>query len=518
MVRPTSTEKIGVRRLAQCFNFRLAYSCAIIAISQINFGLDQGVFSNMNALDSFIKKFGGVQNSKTHIWSLPGSYLSLLNSLTYIGFAFGLVTGNILSGKLGRRKCFLIMCVWAEVGGIVLITSQNRWQMVVGRVIAYVYIGMELALVPVLQSELTPAPARGFIVGTYQSSLLLGQLIGALVIRGTSTLSGEKAFRIPLGLLFVIPTLLFCGIWYVPESPRWLLAKGREDEAMHSLRLLRQGKFTDEEIEAEFHEFRSTLNITVEKGRFLELFQGTNLKRTLIVVGVNFFLQLTGQNFASVYGTVFIKSTGVIEPFTMSAINTSVGIVAVLLCQFLTDYTGRVPLMLLGAVFQSCALFVMGGLGTASSPTLGMRIGIVAMLTLYIFSFSLGWAPLSHVVAAEIPTQHLRDKTYALGAVFNIAVQFAVSFSIPYLINAEYANLGGKVGFIFGTTAVFAALFTWFCIPECSSKSLEEIDELFLEGVGIREFGKSHTTAHVEVLNEGATEKGVISRVEQLGP
>lgn len=234
------------------------------------------------------------------------------------------------------------MCVWAEIGGIILITSQNRWQMVVGRIIAYIYIGMELALVPVLQSELTPAPVRGFIVGTYQSSLLLGQLIGALVIRGTSTLSGEKAFRIPLGLLFVIPTLLFCGIWYVPESPRWLLAKGREEEAMHSLRLLREGSFTDEEIEAEFREFRSTLDRTVEKGRFRELFQGSNLKRTLIVIGVNVFLQLTGQNFASVYGTVFIKSTGVIDPFSMSSINTSVAIVAVLLCQFMTDYTGRV--------------------------------------------------------------------------------------------------------------------------------------------------------------------------------
>lgn len=172
--------------------------------------------------------------------------------------------------------------------------------------------------------------------------------------------------------------------------------------------------------------------------------------------------------------------------------------------------------MLVGAIMQSAALFTMGGLGTASAPTLGMKTGIVAMLTVYLFSFSFGWAPLSHVVAAEIPTQQLRDKTYALGAIFNIVIQFAVSFSIPYLIGADYANLGGKVGFIFGTTAFFAALFSWFCIPECSGKSLEEIDELFLEGVAVRKFGKSHTVSHIEFLDKEAAEKGGVERTESV--
>lgn len=124
--------------------------------------------------------------------------------------------------------------------------------------------------------------------------------------------------------------------------------------------------------------------------------------------------------------------------------------------------------MIAGASIQTAALFTMGGLGTASNPSFSIKSGIVAMLTVFGAGFQLGWAPLSHVVAAEILTTRLRDQTYAVGSVFNIVIQFAISFSIPYLLNAPYANLGSKVGFIFGTTAFGAVLFSYFCIPSAA--------------------------------------------------
>lgn len=209
-------------------------------------------------------------------YQLETYYLSLLSSLTYIGFAFGLVTGNILSAKIGRKKCFMIMCFWAILGTIVCITSTtNKWQMVAGRILAYVYIGMELALVPVTQSELVPAAVRGATVGTYQSALLCGQLIASVICRGTGDINDDRSWRIPLGLLFIIPSIMLCAVWYIPESPRWLLQKDRPEEALANLRLLRQGKFTEEQILEEYKEFQSTLNVTVEKGKFAELFQGS---------------------------------------------------------------------------------------------------------------------------------------------------------------------------------------------------------------------------------------------------
>ncbi|RNJ57958.1 hypothetical protein D7B24_005442 [Verticillium nonalfalfae] len=257
--------------------------------------------------------------------------------------------------------------------------------MIVGRIVAYVYIGMELALVPVLQSELAPAEVRGFVVGTYQQGVMSQQASGT------------------------------------------------------------------------------------------------------------FLKALTGQNCGSIYGTTFIQSLGTVNPFAMSRVSTATGFFMVLVTQLISDKTGRVPLLVSGAVIQTGALLTMGGLGTIPDPSDSIKSGIVSVSILFGAGFCLVWAPLSHVVAAEIPTTALRDLTYAFGSVFNITIQFAVSFSIPYLLSPAYAGLGSKVGFIFGSTSFFAILFAWFCIPECGGKTLEEIDELFLRGVPVRKFRTAGT-------------------------
>ena len=110
---------------------------------------------------------------------------------------------------------------------------------------------------------------------------------------------------------------------------------------MASLRKLRVGRYSDAEIQDEYQTLVKTLAITVEKGTFIEMFQGTNRIRTLICLGINFFLQATGQIFVSVYGAVFIKDIGAVNPFTMKSINSAVNIVFNLISMLLTDYTGR---------------------------------------------------------------------------------------------------------------------------------------------------------------------------------
>jgi MFS family permease len=161
-----------MKSLPSAFNRTLGFACALIAISQVNFGFDQAVFTNTQAMPNFTRKFGTFDVARNR-YAIEPSFLSLLNSLNYIGFAFGLIFGAFCSRKFGRRTSMFVMCGWAIAAAVILVTAQHREQVLAGRIIGYVYIGMELAIVPIFQSEIAPAHVRGFVVGTYQSGLLV---------------------------------------------------------------------------------------------------------------------------------------------------------------------------------------------------------------------------------------------------------------------------------------------------------------------------------------------------------
>lgn len=173
----------------------------------------------------------------------------------------------------------------------------------------------------------------------------------------------------------------------------------------------------------------------------------------------------------------------------------------------------------MGGFIQIASLFVMGGLGASSdSPPKPYKVGIISMLTVFGFGFASGWAPVSHILTAEVPSTRLRDMTYRTASAVNIIIQFVTTFATPYLLNAPYANLGAKVGFIYGGAAVLATVFAWFCVPECKGKTLEEIDRLFLDGVPVRKFKKAklsvHHVAEGDVENGGKSQGTKIELVE----
>ncbi|KAF7549704.1 hypothetical protein G7Z17_g6207 [Cylindrodendrum hubeiense] len=249
-------------RILKHFNATLALSFAVVAVSTFNYGFDNSGYATTQAMDAFQRQFGELDS--TGEYTLPPMWLSLFNSLNYIGFGAGVIIGSLVSARWGRR-----------------------W---------YIYIGMELAVVPVYQAEIMPAEIRGFAVGSYQFSLM---------------------------------------------SPRWLLTKDRSEEAHQSLKKLRAGTITDAEIDEQFAALQYALKQDVEEGAFTEIFQGVNLKRTAIVVVMNFFQQATGQAFASTYGTIFIRGIGTVNPFTMTIINSVVNLSMVFIGLYLNDRLGR---------------------------------------------------------------------------------------------------------------------------------------------------------------------------------
>ncbi|EFQ99026.1 hypothetical protein MGYG_02038 [Nannizzia gypsea CBS 118893] len=493
------------------FNRRLLLSCALIAFSQVNFGFDQVAFSTTQAMDAFERRFG-VQNQKTKKFALAPAYLSMLNALPYLGFLCGLFVGSSVSARWGRRMVMFTMSIHAMIMVPITVTSSSREQMLAARVLNYIYLGMELAVVPVFQAEIVPAQVRGAVVATYQLCIYVGGLIMSLICRATIRLDGNAQWQIPLALFGFVPLVVSLLIWFIPESPRWLLVKGRHEDSLKALRTLRDGRFTEDQIMAEYTGLRTRLGLesTQQKGSYADCFRGTDLRRTIIAIGVNVFLQATGQVFTARYSAVYIKSLGTVDPFTITIVNQLVNLLGVTISMLLVDHLGRRPLLYASSILQTIAWFAMAGLGTPRVLTQGMRSAIVALIAFFNISFCIGWAPLSHTIAAEVPSSRLRDMTFRTANAVNLIMQLVITLVIPYLIDDRYAGLGTKIGYLFAPLSILSLIFAYFYVPETTGKALEELDALFADRVPTRQFrtaavGNQAKDAEVEAATKKKT-------------
>lgn len=331
----------------------------------------------------------------------------------------GLYIGSLINARYGRRMAMFCMSLWAFMSATVLISSTTIQQVLAGRILNYAYIGMELSTCPLYQAEIVPAPVRGLAVGTYQTSLLMGGIIINSVCRGTSGLSSNAAWRIPQGLFYIVPSIIATSIWFIPESPRWLLLKDRPEEAIDSLRKLRgsrPGYDPHEELEI----IRASLIEEHNKGTYVDLFRGSNLKRTLIAIGINFFIQATGSPFTAAYGTLFVQSLNALNPFDFSIMSSCINTFSCLVAISITDKVGRRPLLMIGSCLQVVWLFTMGAVGTISSPSIAQKQVIVAATALSSASLCFSWDPLNYVVTTELPALRLRDKTQRVASFVNV--------------------------------------------------------------------------------------------------
>ncbi len=249
--------------------------------------------------------------------------------------------------------------------------------------------------------------------------MLLGGIVINSVCRGTSDLTTNAAWRIPIGLFYIVPTIVASCIWFIPESPRWLLLQDREEEALQALQTLR-GPDPILQREEDLEVLRLSLAEERNSGRYIDLFRGTNLRRTLVAMGMNFFIQATGSPFTAAYGTLFVQSIGSINPFNYSIMSSCINFFSCLVGILITDKIGRRPILMVGSVLQIVWLFTMGGVGTVASPTYAQKQLIVGATALSSASLCFSWDPLNYIVTTEAPASRLRDKTQRVASGVNV--------------------------------------------------------------------------------------------------
>ena len=193
-----------------------------------------------------------------------------------------------------------------------------------------------------------------------------GGVVAAAIAKRTSELSTNAAWRIPFSLFPIIPAIVSFLVWFIPEvnaiwyfrslfsnssdirtqSPRWLLLKGHRNEAIAALKRLRRCQVSNEEIRDEIDYLATACQPYQQQANFKDLFAPLNWKRTWVVIMVNVFQQITGQAFASQYGTLFVKSLNTLQPFSITMGTNAIDIVALFICLATSDFLGRrfVPL------------------------------------------------------------------------------------------------------------------------------------------------------------------------------
>lgn len=354
--------------------------------------------------------------------------------------------------------------------------------------------GMTIVVVPIYQAETAPRVLRGMFGSMIQAMIVFGQLVATLVTYGTQDIPDSKGWRIPVSIQFIMPIALLVCLRFIPESPRWLLMRRRRSEAFRSLQRFRP-KSNEEEVQYELLAIERAIQ-NEDQGSWAEVFDKKNGMRTMAAVLAMFGQQITGQAFPSQYGVIFYQAEGFgSQAFTLNVLSSAMALLAVLFVSFYVDSIGRRKILLVGGTFMGVWLYVLGAVGSIKPAdlTVGTRCLMVAAILLFVFFYNASWAPVSYVVVSEVASQRVREKTNLLACVVSVITTFGTSFTVPYLVGKDYANLGGKVGFIYGSFCFAMVVVTWFVIPELKGRTLEEVDQLFESGVPLRKFGSVAT-------------------------
>ncbi len=392
------------------------------------------------------------------------------------GCVIGASVAGYMSDKFGRKKILILTAVLFAISAIGAAVPTNLNQFVIARIIGGIGIGAASMLSPLYISEIAPADKRGMLVTLYQLAIVLGINIiyfVNLLIAG----SGTDQWNVDIGWRYmmgsgIIPSALFLvALFLVPESPRWLASKGKDDEAMKVLEKVNgkaQAATVMADIKKSLHE---------EQGTISELFAPG--LRTAMIIGVflALFSQITGINAIIYYAPEIFKSVGfgtdsaLLQTVIIGLTNTIFTFVAI---KYI-DQIGRRKLLLVGVSGMALCLIGVGTVfyfGLSSGPLL------LIFILGFIASFGCSLGPIPWVIMSEIFPTKTRGIAMSIATLSLWIGVVLITQLTPMLLK----SVGGAVTFwIFGANAILLLVFTYKMIPETKGKTLEEIEKYWIK-------------------------------------
>ncbi|KAL3440166.1 sugar transporter [Aspergillus insuetus] len=459
----------------------------LVSAACIMEGYDMAVIGQLFAQDSFKEAFGEWSRNG---YQLTAAWQTALGNGGYIGTIFGILLNGYITERIGMKKT-LALAYFALTGfTFILVFGQTKALLLVGQLLCGLPWGIFTAAAPTYASEVCPVVLRGYLTTFINMTWVIGQLIAAGVFRGVQGMEGRWAYGIPFALQWIWPVPLCVGLLFCPESPWWLLRKGRLEEAENSLRRLSSA------IDAK----KTLAMMILTDDSYWDCFKGCDLRRTEIAI-ISWPIQVFAGISMNQYNTYFFQQAGVsgTTAFDISIGYYGLGFVGTLVAWFLMTRYGRRPIFI-GSLALMCITMLTIGFAAIAPESNNAAIWAQSiLLVIWVFQYDASIGPLAFCIVSEVGSTRLRAKTIALGrcAFYFWFIVFGVA--TPYMLNPDAANWKGKTFFLYGGTCFLSGVWAYFRLPEMKGRTYEELDILFRTGTPARKF----STAHVNLYPEG---------------
>ncbi|CAK7231613.1 hypothetical protein SCUCBS95973_007976 [Sporothrix curviconia] len=451
------------------------------------FGYDQGVMGGILTLPIFLDQFpiinpdsvGGAESSRR------STYQGIAVASYNLGCFLGSIIAIFISNPLGRKRMIMLGTAVMVVGAALQSSAFTIEHFIIGRIITGLGNGANTSTVPTWQSEISRSHKRGKLVMVEGALITCGIMISYWIDLGLSFAPSSVAWRFPLAFQIVFCLFILSFIPFLPESPRWLILQGREDEAREVLAALSDLDVNDHSVHNEFAEIKDTV-LEMTKGSFASLFdtkgRDRNLHRTVLAYTNQVFQQISGINLITYYAAVIYSKLGM-SPFLsrlLAALNGTEYFMASWVSVFIVERVGRRKLMLFGAAGQAITMAILAGVNAHTEGNKGAQVTAIVFLFVFNTVFAVGWLGMTWLYPAEITSLQTRAPANALSTSANWIFNFMVVMITPVSFN----NIGYQTYIIFAVINAFMFPCVYFFYPETAYRSLEEMDNIFHKVTG----------------------------------
>jgi len=424
-----------------------------------------------------------------------------------LGSFFACLAVGPIGTYLSRKWVIFIGCVLNQLGIVLMIVAKDLPTLYVARMIVGISVGFLDVLPQLYIHECAPATQRGSLLGGFNVLVSLGLLVGSIVDNATSKIMNKNAYIIPLGIFFIIPTILSLALPFMPETPRWLVEHNKPEKAERALKKLRHKNTSPQLLAAELQEIKEALaseRSLTEGVALFDCFRKTNLRRTLLSLGLMTCLGGSGAVLFLIFGTYFFAITGQTKAFEEVVGMTAAGLIATLFSMWLITRIGRRTILLIGFATQAACMLIAALVYQFHPTSVAGGRALVSFTIIFLFFYNMCIAPYLYLSAGEIPTQRLRGYTLGMAIGVGFLWSWVSTYTAPYFLNplelnwvsttflssapANVRSKGGKYGYIFFGSNVLIFFFVYFCVPETKDRTLEEIDEMFEAKLDARKF------------------------------